>query len=356
MTHPLVYHYTGKVLPNYARTTLRKVSKNWSGPVIILNNTIKPIDVPGVTDEKFETWYDPEVFQNVAKDFGMDSDFRDGFWLHAFERFFILLQWMDRENIKRFLHAELDVVLFGGVEVLSRLDSLRGGLFLPRASTIQAGANWLYVNQRASLDALVEYFVAHAGQGYEMQLLGRFLKDMPDLAFSVPSHQFFEEADSSSRGVNELSLDQVRGVIDIHPIGTWLFGQDRRNIPKQPVFNRFYFDDVGSPIMNSLRFGFSWWSRFPTVRDIRNNSGTWPVFALHVHSKVMRRANSSMMLALHAWLANRNFRTIIIPQNTFKYAYSRLRLGVDLAYSAFRLGFFREWLGKNLLKILGKPD
>jgi len=341
-TPPLVYHYAGKRLPKYALTTLGNAPKRWDGPVVLLNNSAERVDIPGVVDEKFQTWYDGRVFSTMAQSFGMDGNFRDSFWLHAIERFFVLQQWAERGNHEKFLHTELDVVLFGGSSVLSRLDSLRSGLFLPRASSLQAGADWLYVNERGSLGALIQYFQLHAGEGFEMQLLGRFLEEMPEFVFSVPSHQAFESHDSVTPMTNALSFDQVRGVVDIHPLGTWMFGQDRRNIPKQPVFNRFYFEDVGSPIMECLRFRYSWKLKSLVVRDSRKTSAEWPVLALHVHSKVMGRAHAPMMLSLHAWLANRKFRTIVIPQSTLRYFSARAKGSLDRVYLFLRMDKLRK--------------
>jgi len=53
----------------------------------------------------------------------LDHQFRDGFWLHASERLFVLWEFMNKTNRKNILHAELD--LFFKEQNLNNLDLMK---------------------------------------------------------------------------------------------------------------------------------------------------------------------------------------------------------------------------------------
>ena len=326
----LVFHHSGKSIPHYAKTTLKKIGGRWPGRIILLNNIPGAVSFAGVEDEKYTDWYDPGDFGVYAKKSEMEREFREGFWFHAIERFFILSQWQLQENISNFLHVELDVLVFGSYEALRCLDDYAVGLFLPRASITQAGANWMYVNNPAALRQLVLYFTERAGTGFEMPLLAQFIDARPDLAHAVPTHASFEQPDASGALFATVPREVFGAIVDVHPLGTWIFGQDPRNSPKEPVFNHYYFEELGSPILRSLRFRFSWREKqlYVGLQDRED----FPVLALHVHSKVMKRVHSKVFLWVYVWLANRKFRTIIISQRLISFIYSKLRAKTDRIY------------------------
>ena len=341
---PLVFHHQGWEVPRYGLITLRESAKILGGPIIFLNNTREPLRLKGITDSKLDDWYDPEPFQKIKGDIPMDENFRAGFWLHALERFFVLNQWFARNPHHSFVHAELDVRLFAPGPLFDRLDAYAQGVFLPRASIHQAGANWLYCNSAGALDRLEKYLANSVSKGFEMQLLARFL-DQDDDLHSVPTHASFEQhGRQGAPGFQALEKIQIGGVVDVQPLGTWLFGQDRRNSPKQPIFNHFYFEEIGTPALDELRFRYSWTNKALLVRHVSSKE-EWPVFALHVHSKVMNRAFSPVGLAFYAWLANRKFDSIIIFQNVFRFGLSRLKILTDRFY--LQLGLERLWKRPN---------
>lgn len=323
---PLVFHFTGNDVPRWGAVTLRHAKTRWPGQVFLLTDRDKLPSFPGVSCVPTEGWYDPEPFRDFATTFARPNSFRGGFWYHAVERFFVLQQWASHFEIERFIHTELDVVLFGGEKLSHSLAKLTKGVFFPRASASNAGANFLYVNELKGLTKLVEFFQANSGQEYEMGLLARFLDEHPELSGSLPSHFNFESDFSSDAGKNCIPLKVFQGVIDVHPIGTWIFGQDPRNEPGGMVFNHYFYQGIGTPEVSDLKFRYSFKQRqlLVRVRDLPE----WPVHALHVHSKVMRRAHNPILLATYAWLANRSARTVIAVQHLHKYplrGYIRLR-------------------------------
>ena len=309
---PLVYHYGGPAIPDYAVVTLRKVVSLWPSEVFLLHSSSHPPIIEGLISEDFKAWYSADQFQEVLQRSHMDGEFREGFWLHALERFFVLSQWMAITGWKRLLHAELDVRLFDHGDMFERLDAVGAAVFMPRASIHQAGANWLYCNDPEALKLIVNEFCRRADEGFEMQLLARFMDDFPSMVRAVPSHSSVESPDSSEVEYAAISLQEIGRIVDVHPLGTWMLGQDRRNIPNQPVFNHFYYEELGSEKLRDVRYHYSWVHRRLEVRHRQGSS--YPVAALHVHSKIMRRAYSPVYLALYSWLANRSFDSLVIPQ------------------------------------------
>ena len=331
---PLVYHYAGTIIPDYAVVTLRNVVSFWPSQVFLLHSSAHPPIIKGVITEDFRSWYSANQFEEVLLKSPMDGEFREGFWLHALERFFVLSQWMVRTGCHRLLHAELDVRLFDHGDMFERLDAIGAGVFMPRASIQQAGANWLYCNEPEALKLIVNEFCRRADEGFEMQLLARFMDDFPSTVRAVPSHSSVESPDPSEVEYAAISLQEIGRIVDVHPLGTWMLGQDRRNIPNQPVFNHFFYDELGSEKLRNVRYHYSWVHRRLEVRHSRGSS--YPVAALHVHSKIMRRAYSAVYLALYSWLANRSFDSLVIPQRLGPYIASIGRSARNQVYLFLR--------------------
>ena len=337
---PLVYFYSGRTIPRYAMITLKKVAVTWPAEVYFLHNSPEPPAIEGIIVEDFGAWYSPDLFEAVRATTHMDSEFREGFWLHTIERFFVLSQWLEVSGNSRLLHAELDVRLFSHGDLFTRLDEIGPAVYMPRASLQQAGANWLYCNGRDALRLIVDEFCRRAGEGFEMQLLARFMDDFPDKVRAVPSHTALENADPSEVQFPVIDLRDLGMVVDVHPLGTWMLGQDRRNIPHQPVFNHFFYEELGSEKLRNIRYHYSWKNH---RLEVSHKGGPrYPVVALHVHSKVMRRAHSPHFLALYAWLANQKFDSIVVPQRLGSYFRSVGGAARDSVYLALKRVFSGE--------------
>ena len=338
---PLVFHFTGNDVPSWGAVTLSHAKTRWPGQVVLLHDREKLPRFPGVVSLSTESWYDPQPFFNFSKNFGRPNSFRGGFWYHAVERFFVLQQWASHFEVERFVHTELDVVLFDCENLVVRLAELGKGIFLPRASASNAGANFLYVNGLDGLAPLVRFFGENSGDDYEMSLLARFLDEHPSVTASLPSHFNFESDFSSKAGTNHIPLVSFQGVIDVHPIGTWIFGQDPRNERSGIVFNHFFYNGIGTPEISDLKYRYSFKRRQLLMR--LRDSREWPVHALHVHSKVMRRAHSPVFLAAYAWLANRKTRTAVVIQNLHKYPLRGFLMLRDRLYLALVVPLRSRW-------------
>ena len=327
---PLVFHFTGNDIPAWGLVTLKNSPQRWPGQVFLLHDRDQPPQIEGVSSVDVRDWYDPQPFQEFSARFERPSQFRNGFWFHAVERFFVLDQWSEEFETARFLHTELDVVLMWCDQLSTTLAKLPRGIFYPRASQMNAGANFLFVNGAQALRPLLDFFIQNSGEEYEMGLLARFLDERETNALALPSHFNFEDDFPVNPGGAGVTLQRMGGVIDVHPIGTWIFGQDPRNKPTGAIFNHYYYHNIGTSELSALTYRAARPSGELLVH--REIGAEWPVFALHVHSKVMKRAHNPYALGLYAWLSNRNWKTMIVAQNLTQYPRAIARKGMNFIY------------------------
>lgn len=328
---PLVFFYTGLEAPPYAKASLTNAVKAWNGEVVFLHNFSRPPQVQGVRFVNYEDWYDPTSFDKFRSESPLDSEFREGFWFHTAERFFVLSQWAHREEIDRFAHAELDIAFFAISGLLPALDSMGKGIFLPRAAKDYAGGSFVYTNHLPTLNELVSFLVSNAGFGHEMGILAKFLDSGSPNVYVLPSHaSLLAGSQYEWSGSNKILPSEIGALVDVQPIGTWIFGQDPRNSPKQPTYNHFFFEDIGFPDLKLLTYRYSWRNRAPMAKG--PDGSEWPVVILHVHFKKMELAYHPLALTFYCWLANLNRRTPIVVQRPFRFYFGVLRRQVDGLY------------------------
>lgn len=301
-----MFHFTGGELPSYAAYSLKMALLAWPNEVYLIHDHPVHREFHGLNISRPESWYDPVPFQEWARRTEMPLDFRGGFWHHAVERFFMLDQWSQAMRYDRFLHCELDVAIFRSSELLQVLEKQAPAVYYPRASASHAGANWLFSSSPQAFGKLVGFLALNSGKAYEMQLLARFLDEYPLEAKAVPSHFTLESLESGSDAEAIGLLKEWGGVIDVHPLGTWLLGHDPRNVRIGPVLNKWYYDEIGSDFLQSLKFRYSRRNRALTVSGTSGPS--WPVFALHVHSKRMHTGYVPILLILHVYLLKFPFK------------------------------------------------
>lgn len=328
---PLVFHHAGTSIPRWALTTLKFSAQSWDGPIYVLLD--HPHQLPqGVAPVVISNWYDPDPFQEFATRFGRPIDFREGFWFHAVERFFVLSQWSRHFNEPIFLHTELDVRLMAPRLLCDSLPKDQTGVHYPRASQFNAGANVLFVNGENALDPLLEFFLKSDGELFEMEILARFLDEELGNGFALPSHYSLEHDEF-------LRPKEMTPLFDVHPIGTWILGFDPRNSKNAPVFNHYYFEGMGSELLSQLMYSFSFRKQYLQVHH--RELGTFPVVALHVHSKLMLRAHLDPVLALYTLFANFPWKTLIVGQHWGKFIQTRVQEFVDRLYLFGRRRFYR---------------
>ena len=318
---PLVFHYLGNPLPNYAFPALSEAVREWPGRVILIHDQIVRKKLSGVEIVSPHGWYDRASFEGWIASTKMPLGFREGFWFHAVERFFMLEQWASTFSIEKFLHCELDVAIYRSSTLVPVLERLPQKIYYPRASQTHAGANWLFCNSGSAMSKLTDFFIDRAGHEFEMAILADFLDEYPEFAEAAPSHYTIELAADSDNLEAWTKLTDWGGIVDVHPIGTWLLGRDPRNIKTFFNFNRHYYEGVGSVFLAKLRYHFDRSSRGITVGT--EKTGQFGAYAIHVHSKEVRHAYSSTTLRIMTFLCTLPF-PVPVSVGNFRVAFSRL--------------------------------
>lgn len=289
---PLVFVYLGDQLPEYTDSSLRFALRDTSRRVILLGTSPHPHAVPEAEYEDISGWYDPQDFQRFRDGSPLDPEFRNGFWLRAAERFFVLQQWGKHEQIDMFFHAELDNLIFALGPLEQALSSHRGKLFLPADSTGRGFGSLMYCSGPVALEALVAFMIKHAHLGNEMVILGEFLSRNPQCASRLPSIEsgFVLQGQGESVG----SLAELGGLVDAAALGQWLFGIDPSNTSRTVFTKRR--NESSHVDLRGLRFQYRAAAHTLLLRQAGHKSQQ--VFNLHVHSKIIGRLEKSLRLYL----------------------------------------------------------
>ena len=254
---PLVYFYGGAPVPEYANLTLRRMRSRWRGEIVVLHSEKVPKEVRGINYSLYTEWYDPEPFEDFRRGSPLDESFRQGFWYLTAERFFVLAQWAERTGSGRFLHAELDVALYDVADLPNLLDTWGVGLFYPRASAEFAGASLLYVNRLQYLSDFLTFARQNSHFGYEMRVLAAFNDSHPEKSFALPAHSSIGGDLGSDGNWERIEAADIGGIIDVGALGTWMLGDDPKNVRGRPTYNKAVIDGHGSPALASIRFRYS---------------------------------------------------------------------------------------------------
>lgn len=296
---PLVYVYLGNPLPRYARISLGFARKRFLGPIIVLSDMPATKSVFGTTQIDIRDWYDPGPFRDFLTSADLDGNFRQGFWLHAIERFFVLEQYLSVSSTEKLFHAELDVLIFDINALADELDLKGKGLFAPAESDARAIASLIYVNTLNGITDFLGFAGDNGHLGNEMKILGGFLGSNSPFAHALSSERVFDP----DWPFFERSVSLAAGIVDCSALGHWLLGQDPRNSPKTS-WNLFK-GAVGFD-MSSLRFRANLTNSSLQVRGFGKD---WQnVLALHVHAKTFLRFRFPFFLSFLCHVANMQLR------------------------------------------------
>ena len=331
---PLVYFFGGATLPSYANSTLRYMRSRCKGEIIVLHSHYVPRKIRRITYLHYTEWYDSRPFEKFKDGSPLEESFRQGFWYFTAERFFVLAQWANRADVQRFLHAELDVALYDVGDLPETLDSWGDGLFFPRASSEFAGASLIYVNSLFALSDLLKFAGQNADLGNEMRVLAAFNDAHPDKAFALPSHSSIETDLGIQKTWKGLAPSYIGGIVDVGALGTWMMGNDPRNVRGRASYNKAIVEGHGSQLFAKLRFRYSPPRRALMVRA--PESQELEIKALHIHSKEMRMALSPWRLALATGLLRLPWKSPIVMQSLHSEFFRGARAAVDFFYVRLR--------------------
>lgn len=330
---PLIFFYKGEEIPKYASVSMADAVGKWNGPVVFLTDS-EAFEAPsGVSVVRFPTFYDESRFLSFRAASSLDEGFRDGFWLHTAERFYVLHQYCLLFDVQHFVHMELDVILLGSGFSSSFLFDNPPGLLYPSGSRGHAGASIIAVTSLKTLEAFIDFCSENAAIGDEMALLWKFQRIGRKDVFQLPSHTHFETPVGNETPL-VLSPVETRGLFDVQPFGTWLLGQDPRNIPKGPQMNRFFFQGIGSQVLRDLEFRYNPFLRRLSVRS--RGGALHEILCLHVHSKNISMALNPVTMCVLTLLSRLPLAIPLSHKNLSRFVSLRLKESVDVLYSHLR--------------------
>jgi hypothetical protein len=174
--------------------------------------------------------------------------------LKTAERFFVLHDWMGVSGYKKAIHIESDVVIFGIISLLSRLDAIGAGIFIPRDAESRAIGSLVYVNTAEELSNMISFFEMTGLKTNEMALLAAYLDSEGEGKFSLPTADSIDSARCGSRSWASLSPTDIGGVVDAAGLGQGVAGVDPRNTRKA-TYNHFR-NECNDLEFSELRFRF----------------------------------------------------------------------------------------------------
>jgi len=251
---------------------------------------------------ELEDFYIGEKFNNAKQKISLDHNFRNGFWLHTLERFFILEQFMHVTSQDSIFHAELDQLLFGVDDLISELESQDfKGLYFPLHNLDKAVASVLYCNSKAAIGTLTDRACMGSPYANEMELLIRWANEYAEYFCALPTLSEVGPNISSIKLSKTFKLVEHRsigGIVDAAELGLWIGGRDPRNLSlRHKPTNKFtypkYRSALSKELLQSLKFILDSDSKQLFVQ-LRDNPESIRIYNLHLQSKI------------HSWLASSN--------------------------------------------------
>ncbi len=308
----LIFIYVSNKLPEYIYYSLNFASKNSGLDVLLLTNITefsKKIKID-FSILNIDSFYNDTQYQKFLNKTTLNIEFWDGFWVKAYERFFILNQWLEFTGNNQVFHAECDNLIFNISELGMRLDGLGSGLFVPRDGGERCISSLIYINDKNVLENFCNYVSSSHINNNEMFEMYNYSKMFPGVYY-LPTDSIFE----ISSKWNYINPNDIGGITDAASLGQWLTGVDPRHIIG-PLFNKFKNENIKYLIDDC---------KFITNNDLNKiqliyNEQTVNVFNLHIHSKTHKKLLNKNFLYKVLIKINNKKRTMISLNiiNTFK--------------------------------------
>lgn len=291
----LIFLWTGQSpLPAYAFDSLRfNIANSQSHISIILSsenyNQCSRQILSQIPEYRIETIHLDDFYERDKRLYDLqfcgNINFRDGFWLHTYERTLILIEYYLFSGIP-FFHSELDNICFRLDALEYRISSLQiHNPCFARDNHTRAVLSLAYFQNRNSLANLREYLLTPTTSiiRNDMHDLGMFMHTFPDLAASFPLEQSFLPSNESATWTM-LPTDHLQGVIDANTIGQYIFGIDISNSSR--LRNGFVNENaLIPPHLLKYRVNYHTRQRFEICLSYQHQS--YPLFNIHIHSKAL---------------------------------------------------------------------
>jgi hypothetical protein len=174
--------------------------------------------------------------QRYANSAQFNEGFRNGFWRHTSQRFFVLHDLCAHLGMENIVHIENDVLLFE--DPSSYIAALKQ--FAPLAypvDRIRGIASFFFARESACLAPLLEHFIGNPTVN-DMDNLGQFLANAgPSVARPLPT---LPPNYSAAKGLDaqrySAEVEAFGGIFDAAAVGQYLGGVDPKNTPLDSRF------------------------------------------------------------------------------------------------------------------------
>jgi len=327
----LIFLWTGQApLPAYAFDSFRINAANSQSAISIILSSQNYLYcsqqiLSQIPDYPIETICLDDFYRRDkrldALQFCGNLNFRNGFWLHTYERILVLIEYYLSSGLP-FFHSELDNICFCLPALEARISSLQ--IYTPcfaRDNYKRAVLSLAYFQNWNSLTNLRDYLLTPGSSTIrnDMHDLGMFMHTFPDLASSFPLEQSFLPINEISTW-NTLSSDCLQGVLDANTIGQYVFGIDIANSSR--LRNGFVNENaLISPHL--LNYDIHYYTKHRFVIRLSHQGRSYPLFNIHIHSKALGILKHPTLSRILFFLLNLR---IFVPVFNLERARNRLTL------------------------------
>lgn len=257
-----------------------EIHRNTFNSIPFCNTDISSNRITFISVESLSVSSQTEFFHAQSK---LDRSFRNGFWFHASERFYLIADYMHGFDIQNVLHIENDVqIYFDPTDKLSVFKDFAD--FAVPLDSVRSIPGIVWIKNKEIAFQLTNFMLDHPNMD-DMLVLGKFCTEFKSNSKPLPT--------VPRNYANELGLDQNRycqgfeefeGVFDGAAIGQYIGGVHWLNNPES---TRFFVNE--SSALDLRNFQFSWnvinGTRIPALSY---DSIKIDVLSIHAHSKDLR--------------------------------------------------------------------
>lgn len=255
-TYSIVFIHIGKTIPGHVPVALSQARAFNPDCAIILIANEEALNKFVIHDHKenitkitCESLVKTDEHNRFRQQSGLDSQWREGFWLYTSERFLYLQDLMIQYNIENVFHLEHDNMLYVNLEeLLPVFTSNYKGFAVTMDNDQRCIPGFVYISNAFIMNRLAGYFADKAGQNQnDMQILASFknefgnesMDNLPIISEEYvnqqpmisPYHHVSKDSKAYCR-----NIELFNSIFDAAAIGQYLGGIDPRNGNSQPGF------------------------------------------------------------------------------------------------------------------------
>lgn len=168
---------------------------------------------------------------------GYDSSFRDGFWIYTSSRFFILNEYVKRNNIKDFFHIEYDNLIFSDLlDIRDNLLTIKDkNMFVVVDSESRVIPSFIFIKDSRILSEFCNYLMNNQNNNdmtnlFNYYLLNKEVDNLPIIPLDYKNELCSSLGIRPSGKINYSNhYELLNCIFDGAAIGQYIGGVDPRN-------------------------------------------------------------------------------------------------------------------------------